>query len=76
MSAFGKDTPSEQEVDQIMMVMRDYHPRAWWNVYQGSIQAGFPPREAFALLQTYILSQNPNGIVLPRGNGPGSDVPE
>lgn len=58
------------------VTIRNAIPRLWWNMYQGSLQYGFTPEQAFQLLQTYILAQNPNGIRPPDGHGPSSDDPE
>ena len=41
--------------------VRDSTPRIWMALYAGSIQEGFSEHQAFNLLQTWILSQNPNG---------------
>lgn len=63
---------SDQDFSQI----RDVIPRLWYNFYQGCLQQGFNESQSFALLQTYILSQNPHGIKPPTDQGPPSDNPE
>lgn len=52
----------DPKIDQAFATMRDIIPQSWWAYYTGSIAAGFTPIQAFALLQTHILSQNPHGI--------------
>jgi hypothetical protein len=56
--------------EQILAQFRDTLPRYWMAVYQGCLQAGFDERQAFTLLQTYILAQNSNGIRPSDGLGP------
>lgn len=53
---------TQQEMDQALALFRDTLPRAWMACYQGCIAGGFSDSQAFLLLQTYILSQNPYGI--------------
>lgn len=57
---------TEQELASI----RDTVPPIWWSLYLGSVAVGFDTVQAFALVQTWILSQNSNGIQPPRTNGP------
>ncbi len=59
--------------DQAIVSARDFIPRIWWGLYQGCLQTGFDKVQSFALLQTYILSQNPNGIRPNDCTGPKSD---
>lgn len=61
------------EIEQGMMGLRDITTRAWWNIYQGCLSQGFDERQAFNLLQTYILGQNPNGSRPASDIGPRSD---
>jgi len=56
-------------------LFRDHMPRLWRNVYEGCLDQGFNKVQAFILLQTYILSQNPNGIQPGNTPGPESDKP-
>jgi hypothetical protein len=58
---------------EVFAELRDTVPRMWWNLYQGAVQAGFDQRQAFALVQTFILAQNPNGIRPPESAGPNGD---
>ena len=58
------------ERDQALAQFRDVIPTMWRAVYDGSLEAGFDERQAFTLLQTWILAQNPNGIRPPDGSGP------
>jgi hypothetical protein len=62
--------------EQKLAAIRDSIPRLWWSIYQGTLAAGFNHLEAFALLQTWILSQTPNGIQPPRQSGPDTDDPK
>jgi hypothetical protein len=48
----------------------------WWNIYQGCLQVGFNETQAFALLQTFLLAQNPQGIQPPSQSGPSTDKPD
>lgn len=66
----------ERELEESLVNARNYLPRAWWNLYQGCLASGFDRLQAFVLLQTYILAQNPSGIRPAPGEGPGSDNPE
>ena len=58
-------TPNE---DQLLAHARDVIPRLWGAMYQGALAAGFSASDAMGLVQTWILSQNPNGI-RPTGSG-------
>lgn len=64
------------EFEDTMNLFREVIPRTWWNIYQGCLQKGFNERQAFALVETYILSSNTNGIQPPDMDGPNSDLPE
>lgn len=55
---------SRHELEQNLAHLRDVMPRVWWSIYQGSIQAGFDARQAFAVTQTYILA-NGSATVMP-----------
>ena len=48
----------------------------WFAIYQGCLGAGFDASQAMSLLQTYLLSQNPNGIRPNDGSGPPTNNPE
>ena len=61
-------TPNERE--QLLAQMRDSLPQMWYAIYSGSLAAGFDQVQAFTLLQTWLLSQNPHGIRPPSGSGP------
>lgn len=62
-------TPADRcKLEESLVATREFVPRLWWNLYQGCLQAGFAPPEAFALVQTYVLAQSPHGI---RPNEPG-----
>jgi hypothetical protein len=63
----------DPKLEQGLASIRDTIPRMWFAYYQGSVAAGFSPEQAFILLQTYILSQTPNGIQPPRTSGPEGD---
>lgn len=56
--------------DQMLAGIRDTLPQLWWAVYQGCLQVGFDERQSFALLQTFIMGQNPNGSKPCDGSGP------
>lgn len=64
------------EIEEAMVAFRNTIPRAWWNVYQGCLQAGFNEQQSFILLQTYIVGQNPAGTRPSDGSGPKTDMPE
>jgi hypothetical protein len=53
------------DLEQEFARFRDTVPRLWRNTYDGCRQVGFTPAESFVLLQTWILAQNPKGIVPP-----------
>lgn len=60
--------------EQSFATIRDGMPRMWWALYQGSLSAGFDRYQAFALVQTYIMSSNPHGNKPPTCQGPESDA--
>lgn len=65
------------DLEEAMVTMREVIPRTWWNIYQGCLESGFSPLQSMQLLHTYILAQNPNGIVPGNGSiGPDSDNPQ
>lgn len=61
---------SPHEFDQTLASMRNTLPLIWRSLYSGAVAAGFEPADAFALLQTWILSQGQNGIRI--GGYPGT----
>lgn len=65
---------NQSEIDQLMASLRDFIPAGWRAVYNGCLAQGFDEVQAFQLLQTYILSQAPEGIQPPNGQGP--DAPD
>lgn len=56
------DRREQVSFDQQLAAFRETIPRLWWTIYQGALQAGFDPKQAFACLTSYILSQSPGGI--------------
>ena len=70
------DKLSHDDIESTLVFMRDVQARMVWNTYQGYLQAGFTQSQAFVLVQTYVLAQNPNGIHPPMGSGPDPDKPE
>jgi hypothetical protein len=66
---------NRQEMESLLVEVREFTPRLWWNLYQGSLEAGFDERQAMSLLHTFILSQNPKGIKPNVEDGPASDKP-
>lgn len=52
---------------------RNTVPRLWHAIFQGCIDAGFNQQQAFALCQTHILAQNPNGIRPPDAVDPNKE---
>lgn len=67
--------PPHDQIEEGMLAFREVLPRAWWNIYQGCLQAGFNQLQSFSLIQTYILAQNPYGIRPNDSHGPVSDKP-
>ncbi len=59
-----------QQRDQALAEFRDVIPAMWRSLYDGSLAAGFDKRQAFVLLQTWLLAQNPNGTRPPDASGP------
>ncbi len=59
---------------QDLAAIRDTLPRLWWNLYQGCIVAGFNSQQSLALVNTWILGQNPHGIQPGNPAGPKSDL--
>ncbi len=66
----------DSDINEAMVLFRSILPRTWRNLYEGCVHEGFDTHQAFLLLQTYILAQNPNGSCPPGGNGPDVDKPE
>lgn len=64
---------SRHKREQLLADLRDSLPRMWYGIYQGSVDVGFTPLQAFTLVQTFILSQNPTGIRPNPVEGPQSD---
>lgn len=58
---------------QRMAAIRDGLPRLWMSLYQGSVDSGFSKEQAFILVQTWILAQNPKGIRPVETDGPEPD---
>ena len=66
-----------EKIEELLVSFRESIPRLYWGLYQGLLAAGFDQPQAFTLLQTYVLSQNPYGIRPPsREDGPESDDPK
>lgn len=63
------------ENDQVAASIRDQFPPVWWGLYTGCMERGFTEKQAFALVTTFILSNNPNGIRPDNPFGQGPDVP-
>ena len=61
------------DTSQRMAAIRDGMPRMWHALYQGALAAGFDKTQAMNLVQTWILSQNRNGIQPREVDGPESD---
>jgi hypothetical protein len=55
------DKRDRAEWDQQLAQVRDHLPTVWMALYVGCMQAGFSEQQAFSLVQTWILGQNPNG---------------
>lgn len=66
--------PNQSDLDQALAGMRDVLPASWRSLYDGCREQGFDTIQAFELVQTYILAQNPHGIHPPDGRGP--DAPD
>lgn len=62
-----------QETEQSIANARDTFPRLWWSLYVGSIAAGFNPKQAFSLVQTWIIANNVNSV---RPNDQDGQKPE
>jgi len=67
--------PNPGQLNTELNSIREVITRVWWNLYQGCLERGFKPNQAFALVQTYILAQNPAGSKPPSESGPESDNP-
>lgn len=61
-------------IEQDLARLRDITPRIYWSIYQGCLATGFNPIQSFVLLQTWILSQCPNGIQPSSTQGPNTDT--
>jgi hypothetical protein len=56
---------SDYKRDQDLAGMRDGLPRFWWAIYCGCMEAGFNEKQSFALLETFIVTQNQYGVKPP-----------
>lgn len=61
------------DISQNLAAVRDSMPRLWYALYQGSLAAGFDRTQAFNLVQTWILAQNPKGVKPSDADGPPPD---
>lgn len=61
---------SNDNIDQMAAGIRDGLPRLWYALYVGCVQAGFEKSQAFALLQTFILSNGNRPAIPPTCDGP------
>ncbi len=52
----------QAELDQAAAKLGDNLPALWRRIYGGCKDKGFTDIESFKLLQTYILSNGPNGV--------------
>ena len=50
------------EVEQSIAMIGELLPASWRILYENLIKKGFTECESFKLVQTYILSQCPNGV--------------
>ncbi|KKM86805.1 hypothetical protein LCGC14_1275260 [marine sediment metagenome] len=50
------------DLEQSIAVMGDMFPPLWRKMYTRSIEEGFTEEQAFALVQTYILSGAVQGV--------------
>ena len=66
------DIHKKQMLEQSTAELREILPRLWWGLYSGCMDSGFDSRQAYALVCTYILAQNPSGIRPSTEGGPES----
>ncbi len=55
------DDKQRAQIDQNLATMKELLPPIWMGLFVGCQDAGFNELQAFDLVKTYILSQNPNG---------------
>lgn len=48
------DEYTQSEIDQELAQMRDFFPKVWWALYQGSKHEGFTDIQALQLVMAYI----------------------
>lgn len=56
------DYKKQSEMDQAGTFLGENLPPLWRHLYLGCISEGFIEMESFKLVQTFILSQAPNGV--------------
>ena len=56
------DPKRQAEFDQGVEAMGEVFPAMWCKLFEKCKEEGFTEQQAFDLVKTYILSQNPNGI--------------
>ena len=49
-------------IDQAAALLSDNFPPMWRRLYEALLDQGFTEVESMKLLQTYILSNSPNGV--------------
>lgn len=49
-------------LDQAQTALADLFPPFWRNLFVKCVAEGFSETDALKLVQTYILSQSPNGV--------------
>jgi hypothetical protein len=64
------------EIEDSLLFFRQTVTRTWWNLYQGCLDQGFDNKQAFVLVQTYILGNGNSDLKPPDADGPGSDDPD
>jgi hypothetical protein len=63
------------ETEDVLLFFRQTTTRVWFNLYQGCLDRGFDERQAFVLVQTYILANGTADVHPPDGSGPETDDP-
>jgi hypothetical protein len=53
------------KLEQSIATLTETFPRVWMQMFLGCVREGFTAPQALDLVKTYILAQNPNGIVPP-----------
>ena len=56
------DDKKRAELDQASASLGESFPLLWRSIYRNCLLEGFDKSESFRLVQTYILSNAPNGI--------------